>query len=69
MELVTDCYTRTPDQAMAEAVYYRCPDGGVSFKISQGNVLTLSPPLIITRTELDQALDVIEGAILEASSC
>lgn len=69
VELVTDCYTRTPDQAMAEAVYYRCLDGGVSFKISQGNVLTLSPPLIITRTELDQALDIIEGAILEASSC
>ena len=68
VELVTDRDTRMPDHEMAEAVYYRCLDGGVSFKISQGNVLTLSPPLIIARTELDQALDIIEGAILAASS-
>ncbi|MBV2144439.1 aspartate aminotransferase family protein [Falsochrobactrum sp. TDYN1] len=68
VELVTGRDTRIPDHAMAEAVYYRCLDGGVSFKISQGNVLTLSPPLIITRAELDQALDIIEGVILTVSS-
>lgn len=66
VELVLDRQTREPNNALAEAVYYRCLEGGVSFKISQGNVLTLSPPLIITKDELDQALNVVEQAILEA---
>ena len=39
-------------------------EGGLSFKISQGNVLTLSPPMVITRAELDRALDIVEQAIL-----
>jgi 4-aminobutyrate aminotransferase len=64
VELVSNRETRAPACDLAEAVYYRCLDGGVSFKISQGNVLTLSPPLIISRAELDQALDIVEEAIL-----
>ena len=64
LELVRDRHSREPDNALAEAVYYRCLEGGVSFKISQGNVLTLSPPLIITQQELEQALCVVEKAIL-----
>jgi 4-aminobutyrate aminotransferase len=63
VELVRDRQSREPDNALAEAVYYRCLEGGVSFKISQGNVLTLSPPLIITQQELEQALTVVEKAI------
>ena len=35
-----------------------------SFKISQGNILTLSPPMVIARAELDRALDIVEQAIL-----
>ncbi|RBO95958.1 (R)-1-hydroxy-2-aminoethylphosphonate ammonia-lyase [Pseudochrobactrum asaccharolyticum] len=64
VELVRDRQSREPDNALAEAVYYRCLEGGVSFKISQGNVLTLSPPLIITQQELEQALTIVEKAIL-----
>lgn len=30
-----------------------------------GNVLTLSPPLIIDRADLDRALDILAGAVLE----
>ena len=67
VELVRDRHSREPDNALAEAVYYRCLEGGVSFKISQGNVLTLSPPLIITQQELEQALSVVERAILEGA--
>lgn len=65
VELVLDKHTRDPAYQLAERVYYRCLEGGVSFKISQGNVITLSPPLIISRAELDEALSVIEAAILE----
>ena len=53
----------TPARREAEAVMYRCLENGLSFKVGQGNVLTLSPPLVITERELDRALDVIEGAI------
>lgn len=53
--------------AAAEKVLYRCLDLGVSFKISQGNVLQLSPPLIISRPDLSWALEIVEQAIAEVS--
>ena len=34
---------------------YRCLTNGLSFKVGGGNVLTLCPPLTITREELDAA--------------
>ncbi|MEI5664927.1 aspartate aminotransferase family protein [Bosea sp. CCNWLW174] len=64
VELVKDRADFTPDNALAERVYYRCLEGGLSFKISQGNILTLSPPMVIARAELDRALDIVEQAIL-----
>jgi 4-aminobutyrate aminotransferase len=42
---------------------YECLARGLSFKVGQGNVLTLSPPLIITAQELDQALDIVDAAL------
>jgi 4-aminobutyrate aminotransferase len=65
VELVADRDSRQPDNALAERVYYRCLEKGLSFKISAGNVLTLSPPLVIARAELAQALSIVEAAILE----
>lgn len=54
----------------AEQVMYRCLTHGLSFKIGQGNVLTLSPPLIIAPEELDRALDIVDAALsaVEAAS-
>jgi 4-aminobutyrate aminotransferase len=66
VEIVTDRDSRTPDPARAEAIYYRCLSEGLSFKISAGSVLTLSPPLVITQADLDRALGIVEGAILDA---
>eukprot|EP00873_Tetraselmis_striata_P010819 jgi/Tetstr1/431083/TSEL_020799.t1 len=63
VEIVTDRAERTPGNDLAEAIYYRCLDAGLSFKISQGCVLTLSPPLTIARAELDRALDIVRDAI------
>jgi 4-aminobutyrate aminotransferase len=63
VELVSDRNDFTPDNGLAERAYYRCLEAGLSFKISQGNVLTLSPPMVITRAELDWALAVVEQAI------
>ncbi len=67
LEIVRDRDTRAPGNAMAEKIYYRCLEAGLSFKISQGCVLTLSPPLVISRADLDRALDIVEEAVLMAS--
>ena len=63
VEIVKDRATREENHEAAERIFYRCLEGGVSFKISQGCVLTLSPPLVISREDLDRALDVVEQAI------
>jgi 4-aminobutyrate aminotransferase len=52
-----------PARREAEQVMYHCLAHGLSFKIGQGNVLTLSPPLIITPQELDRAFDIIDAAL------
>jgi 4-aminobutyrate aminotransferase len=52
----------------AEQVMYRCLARGLSFKVGQGNVLTLSPPLIIAPQELEDALDIVDGALSEVES-
>jgi len=43
---------------------YACLSQGLSFKVGQGNVLNLSPPLIISDQQLDTALDILEHALL-----
>ncbi len=63
VELVTDRDSRTPAPELAEKVYYRCLAMGLSFKISAGNVLTLSPPMTISQAELEQALIIVVGAL------
>ncbi|MCQ0094184.1 aspartate aminotransferase family protein [Roseovarius sp. M141] len=67
VEIVQEREGKTPGNALAEGIYYACLDAGLSFKISQGCVLTLSPPLTIARGDLDRALEIVVGAILAAS--
>ncbi|NAW87110.1 aspartate aminotransferase family protein [Photobacterium halotolerans] len=67
IELVEDRETKVRAFDAAEQVMYRCLERGLSFKVSQGNVLQLSPPLIIAREELALAMDWLEEAI--ASVC
>jgi 4-aminobutyrate aminotransferase len=50
----------------AECVMYRCLGNGLSFKIGGGNVITLCPPLTITRAELDAALAILNEALQNA---
>ena len=63
IELVRDRHTKEPDGDLAEAVLYRCLDDELSFKTTMGNVLTLTPPLIVTEAEMLRALDIVERAI------
>ncbi len=52
----------------AEAVMYAALSKGLSFKLTMGNIITLTPALTITRKEMDQALDIIEGCIAEVEN-
>ncbi len=54
-----------PDAESAERILYQCLEAGLSFKVSQGAVLTLSPPLVINRDDLHKALAILETAVLD----
>lgn len=54
--------------ALAEWVMYESMAAGLSFKVSSGNVLTLVPPLTITKQQLDEALDIIGDCLKRAST-
>ena len=47
----------------ADAVLYHSLGHGLSYKVGGGCVLTLCPPMTITREELDRALDIVEAGI------
>jgi 4-aminobutyrate aminotransferase len=64
IELTEDKDARLPAVERAERVFYRCLEEGLSFKVSSGSVLTLSPPMTIERDDLDRALDIVERAIM-----
>ncbi len=55
----------SPAREEAERVMYGCLARGLSFKIGQGNVIALSPPLIIAEDELDRAFDILDEALGE----
>jgi 4-aminobutyrate aminotransferase len=50
----------------AEGVMYAALNRGLNFKVTMGNILTLTPALTLTKTEMDQALDILEVCIKEA---
>jgi 4-aminobutyrate aminotransferase len=52
-----------PAARLAERVLYAALDRGLSVKLTMQSVLTLSPPLIIRRDELDQALDILSESL------
>ncbi len=64
IELVLDD-KRTPATAAAEAVRDSCLTNGVLVGVGgvYGNVVRVQPPLVITRPQLDQAVEVIANAI------
>ena len=65
VELVADRDSREPAMDAAEEVFYRCLERGLSFKVTMGNVLTLSPPLTIAREDLDRALGILDESLGE----
>ncbi len=63
IELVMGPGDKTPNIDTADRILYRCLENGLSFKNSMGNVLTLYPPLITTKSDIDHAFSIIDQAI------
>ncbi len=63
VELLKDRATLAPATDEAERVMYAALRGGLNFKVTKGNILTLTPALILTQPEMDQALAILERAI------
>lgn len=65
IELVKDKKTRIRASDEAEAAMYSALSKGLSFKLTMGNIITLTPALVITKDEMDKAMDIIEECIAE----
>ncbi len=58
IELVKNRKSKLPANEEAEFIMYKALNMGLSFKVSMGNILTLMPPLTITKLELDKTIDI-----------
>ncbi len=68
IELVKDRTTKEKAIQEAEKIMYDCLKKGLSFKVSAGNVLHLSPALTITRKDLQKALVILDEALTHVSA-
>ena len=68
VELVKSRETREPARDEAEQVMYDALSRGLSFKVTMGNILTLTPPLTITKAEMESALDILEECLAQVRS-
>jgi 4-aminobutyrate aminotransferase len=55
-----------PAVVLAERVLYGALARGLSFKLTMGTVLTLSPPLTVGEDDLDRAIDIIAASLDQA---
>lgn len=62
IELVKNRETKEKAPELAEKIMYDCLSQGLSFKVSQGNVIQLSPPLTISPDELQRAINILHKA-------
>jgi 4-aminobutyrate aminotransferase len=67
IEMVKNRETKEKANKAAEKIMYDCMAHGLSFKVSQGNVLQLSPALTINRDDLQKAISILSQAFLTQS--
>jgi 4-aminobutyrate aminotransferase len=66
VELLRDRATLERATDEAEQMMYGALSRGLSFKVTMGNILTLTPALTISPAEMDQAISILDAAIGEA---
>jgi 4-aminobutyrate aminotransferase len=65
IDLVRDRKTKERAIREAEMIMFKCLEKGLAFKTIDGNMITLRPALVVTREELDWALDILDESIGE----
>ena len=65
IELVSDRDAKTPAREAADRVLYRALSRGLNFKLAMGNMIALTPPLIVTRTEMERALGILARCLAD----
>ena len=68
IELVRQRNPFKPASDEAERVMYGALRRGLNFKVTMGNILTLTPALTISESELDQAFDILEACLGETEA-
>jgi (R)-1-hydroxy-2-aminoethylphosphonate ammonia-lyase len=68
VELWRERERRTSATDEAEQVMYAALRRGLSFKVTMGNILTLTPALTISDAEMDQALEILDLALAEVEA-
>jgi 4-aminobutyrate aminotransferase len=68
VEVVTNRGTMTRANEAAERVMYSALSKGLSFKLTMGNIITLTPPLTITQSEMDRAVAILAECLTEVQS-
>jgi 4-aminobutyrate aminotransferase len=65
VELVNDKASKTPNQRAAAKIVYRAWELGLIlyYAGNWGNVLEITPPLILTRKEMDQGVAILAQAV------
>lgn len=65
VELIKDAASKEKNSEAAAKICYRCYEKGVIIIYLNGNILRIQPPLIITKEEMLNALDIIDSSIGE----
>lgn len=68
VELVADRRTKEPDRKLAAKTVYRAFELGAVVYYVGGNVLEVTPPLVISDEEVDHAVDLLGSAIADAAA-
>jgi 4-aminobutyrate aminotransferase len=68
IELVRNHEPAQPANAEAERVMYDCLRRGLNFKVTMGNILTLTPALTVSEEELRLAFSILEESIAKAGA-
>ncbi len=63
IELIKDKQTKKPATEEAERLMYDALSKGLSFKVTMGNIITLTPPLTITEPQMDRALNILDQCL------
>ena len=65
VDLVVDRTSKIGNKEAAAKICYRCWEKGIILIFLASGVLRIQPPLIISKDELDKALNIIEESIVE----